>query len=284
MNNKIAVITDSGANLSAQYVAAHPNLKVIPLMIVVGEQSFREQLEITPDEVYQKLDEHRITTSLPKLEDLESTLMQFAKDGYTDVLSISISSGLSGTFNAFELYFRDYRGIAIHSYDSKTLAGAQGQLVKRALQLINKNLTIEEIKAELNQLRYKDSLALYTINTLKYLKRGGRIGKVEGTIGDILHIKPVITVNDHGVYVTAAKSFGFNRALLHIRAALKEKFGETPIDLVLHYGSDQDIAKTLGEKLKREVNVASFEITQLTPVLGIHTGPTMLAVIASIAV
>jgi DegV family protein with EDD domain len=280
---KLAIITDSGANLDADYIRNHKELRVLPLMIVVGEKSFRDAVEITPSEVYAKLDIEKVSTSLPSLSDLEKLLDGLKNDGYTDVLSISISSGLSGTFNALSLFYRDYNGLNITEFDTKTLAGAQGLLVRRAVELANAGQDATTIVSALEQLRYQDSVAFYTLNTLKYLRRGGRIGKVEGTIGDILHIKPVITVSDQGVYVTAAKSFGFNRALIYIRNAIKVKFKEAVINLEVHYGTSLDEAKALLEKLKQELNVKDFILSQLTPVLGIHTGPSMIAVVASLS-
>ncbi len=280
---KLAIISDSGSNLESTYVTKQTNLRIIPLMIVINGESFRDQIEITPEQVYAKLDAERITTSLPSLNDVMTMLDELKTQGYTDVLSISISSGLSGTFNALKLFFEQYQGLKITTYDSKTLAGAQGQLVTKACYLAEQGVGVNEIINSLDQMRYQDSLALYTINTLKYLKRGGRIGKVEGTIGDMLHIKPVITVNEHGVYVTASKSLGFNRALLYIRKAMIDKFHDHPVNIMIHYGENIEAAEALALKLKNELNVTTLIVNPLTPVLGIHTGPMMLAVIASLA-
>lgn len=280
---KLAIITDSGANLDATYVAKKPCLRVIPLMIVVGGKSYRDQIEITPAEVYAQIDHEKITTSLPELADVEQLLDILKSEGYTDVLSISISSGLSGTYNALKLFFDQYQGLAITAYDSRTLAGAQGQLVAKAVAFAEQGLASSDIVPLLDKMRHQDSAAYYTINTLKYLKRGGRIGKVEGTIGDILHIKPVITVNDSGVYMTASKSFGFNRALIFIRKELVAKFNDHLINVTIHYGEDKTGAEQLANKLNNELNINELIINPLTPVLGIHTGPQMIAVIASLA-
>jgi DegV family protein with EDD domain len=155
-----------------------------------------------------------------------------------------------------------------------------GLLVDYALELIEQEKSIEEIVELLDKMRYEDSFAFYTINTLKYLRQGGRIGKVEGTIGNILHIKPVITVNDEGVYVTISKAFGMKRSLLSMKNILIEKFGSDPIDLYVHYGNDPETAKQLGEKLKSDLNIRNAYISQLTPVLGVHKGPDMFAYVA----
>ena len=142
-------------------------------------------------------------------------------------------------------------------------------------------MPITDIIKELDRIRFQDSLAIYTINTLKYLKKGGRIGKVEGTIGDILHIKPVITVNDEGVYITLSKGFGLQRSLIKMKDLLVEKFGQNKIDLIVHYGNDVEKASELAERLKKDLNIRDIGLSPLTPVLGIHTGPQMFAFVAN---
>lgn len=277
---KIAVITDSSANLSLDYLNQHENTFMIPLMINIDGVQYRDQVEIDANQVYLKLDETKITTSLPELSDLHTLIQTLSEKQYTDIIAINISSGLSGTFNAFRLVFQEETQLKITHYDSKTLAGALGYLVEYANELIEQGKTPEEIVPLLDICRYQNSLAFYTINTLKYLRKGGRIGFVEGTIGDILHVKPVITVNDQGVYETLSKGFGLNRSLISMRKLMVEKFGHQLIDFTVHYGNNPEKAKELAERMKADLNIRNLTITPLTPVLGIHTGPEMFAYIA----
>ena len=279
---KTAVLTDSASNLSVEFIRAHSNLFVIPLMIVIDGVEYRDQTEITALEVYQKLDTSSVSTSLPLASDLREALTTIKKQGYTDVIAINISSGLSGTFNSFRLTFEEEKDLNIVHFDSLTLAAQEGFIVAYALELIDSNTPIKDIISALGDLRFKDSIAFYTINTLKYLKHGGRIGKVEGTIGDLLHIKPIITVNDdQGVYVTLSKAFGIKRALLRMKAILIEKFQDHQIDLVIHYGNNEEEAKDLEVKLKQsQLNIRHIDLERLTPVLGVHTGPDMIAYVA----
>jgi len=277
---KIAVLTDSAANLSTDFIAKHPNLFVIPLMILIDEVPFRDNLDITAEEVYAKLDSAKVTTSLPNIGDLEETIAAIQRRGYTDLLAINLSSGLSGTFNAFRLAFQETKRIRVTHYDSKTLGAGLGYVIEYALELIQAGTSVEAIVPKLQTLRFKDSLAIYTIETLKYLRRGGRIGKVEGTIGDILHIKPIITVNDEGVYITLSKSFGLKRSLLAMKSLMVEKFARDAIDLTVHYGNNRSKAEELGTTLQAALNVRTLVISPLTPVLGIHTGPEMFAYVA----
>lgn len=279
---KLAILTDSGANLSKEFIEKHENLFVVPLLMIVDGESYRDQIEISAQEIYEQLDEKEITSSLPSLADLRKTIKQIKNEGYTDLLVINISSGLSGTFNAFRIELESVEGLNITQYDSKTLAAGETHLVEQALELAAKGTKVEEIIKALDKQRYEDSLAIYTINTLKYLKKGGRIGKVEGTIGDLLNIKPVITVDEEGVYVTLSKSFGFKRALISMKKLFVEKFKDSKIDLTIHYGDDKEKAEQLGEMMKRTLNIRNLTLSELTPVLGIHTGPDMFAYVGRI--
>ncbi len=278
---KTAIITDSAANLSKDFIKQHKNLFVLPLMILINDEQFKDQEDITAAEIYEQIDEKTITTSLPSMEDLYALMKKLKEDGYTDVLVLNISSGLSGTFNAFRLAFEDIEGLNITHYDTKTLGMGQGYIVEHAIELLQDKTPLKDIPKKLDTLRYEDSLAIYTIESLKYLRKGGRIGKVEGTVGNILRVKPVITVNDEGVYITLSKSIGsIQRALLSMKKMLIKKFGNDLVDLTVHYGADEQKAKDQGDKLKNELNVRTLKILPLTPVLGIHTGPKMFAYVA----
>jgi len=277
---KIAVITDSSSNLSLDFIKKHENLKMTPLMISYDGEFYRDLIEVDYETVYSKLDETKVTTSLPSLEDFDQAVNDLKKAGYTDILVITISSGLSGTFNGFNTASKTYEDINLHMYDSKTLSYALGYMVEKALKSIEEGKSIARIIADLNQLRYEDSVALFTVETLKYLRQGGRIGKVEGTIGELLRVKPVIYVSDEGVYETLTKGFGISRALISMRKEVANKLGQDLIDVTIHYGNNLETAKGLETKIKSEFNVNSIQLVELTPVLGIHTGPQMIAIIA----
>ncbi len=277
---KIGIITDSASNLDLEFINKHKNLKMTPLMISYDGEFHRDIIEVDYKTVYKKLETTKVTTSLPSLEDFETAISQFEKDGYTDILVITISSKLSGTYQAFEIAGKDHEGANLHFYDTKTLSAAEGNIVKVALEGIEKGISIPRIIADLNQARYEDSIALFTVETLKYLREGGRIGKVEGTIGDLLNVKPVISVNDEGVYHTITKGFGMKRTLIAMRKVLKEKFGDDLIKITIHYGNNLPKAESIKDKLELGFNTKEVLISQLTPVLGIHTGPEMYAIIA----
>ncbi len=276
---KVAIITDSSCNLPKEYINKVENLTIVPLSISINDQQYRDQVEISSAEVYSKIDTHTIKTSLPSLADITLAIEDAFEEGYEQVLFLTISSGLSGTFNAVRLAIEDMEG-DITVYDTKTLSMAQGFLVMDAVRLINEEgKTVEETITLLDDLRKNKLMASFTIDTLKYLRAGGRIGKVEGTIADILKIKPIIYVNEDGVYDTLAKARGSRRAISKTIEAMVDRFGDKKINLAIHYGDNLDKATMLLERLKERLNVQDSILIEITPVLGIHTGPSMIATI-----
>ncbi len=276
---KIAILTDSSCNLTKEYLSEHKNLFVVPLGITVDNEQFRDQVDISSKEVYSKLDTNDVKSSLPSIGDITKKIEEIIQLGYDKIFVISISSGLSGTYNAVRLAVEDI-DFDITIFDSKTLAMGLGYVVKKAIKLLEKSIDLDDIIKLLIEFRFNKLFTVYTLNTLKYLRAGGRIGKVEGTIGDILKIKPIITVNDEGVYETLSKGRGNRRALSKTIDIVVERFTNKEINLTVHYGNDYEKAEMLLERLKELLNISESELVELTPVLGIHTGPGLIAVIA----
>ena len=276
---KIAILTDSSCNLTKEYLDLHKNLFVVPLGITVNNEQYKDQVDISSKEVYSKLDNNDVKSSLPSIGDITKKIEEIIELGYDKLFVITISSGLSGTYNSVRLAVEDI-DFDITTFDSKTLAMGLGYVVKKAVKLLDKGVDIDDAIKLLNEFRYNKLLAVYTLNTLKYLRAGGRIGKVEGTIGDILKIKPIITVNDEGVYETISKGRGNRRALSKTIDIVVERFSNKKINLTVHYGNDIEKAKMLLERLSELLDVSEGELVELTPVLGIHTGPGLIAVIA----
>ncbi|XMB72143.1 DegV family protein [Mycoplasmatota bacterium WC30] len=277
---KIAVITDSSSNLTQAYIKSVENLYMLPLLISMDDKFYRDQIEIDSTTVYDRLPKTDVKTSLPDMGDLEGAIEKFKSEGYTDIIIITLSSKLSGTHNAIRNGIKEITGIKLHMHDTKTLSMALGYVVMEAIDLIEKKLSVKKIIEKLEILRQKDLLAMFTVETLRWLRKGGRIGKVEGTIGEILHVKPVIGLTEDGVYYTITKGFGMKRTFITMRKELKKFFGDDLIEVTLHYGNDSGYAESIKEKIMDEMNVTKVNLTQLTPVLGVHVGPGILAVIA----
>ena len=205
---------------------------------------------------------------------MEKELIEAQKIPY-----IGISSGLSGTFNSVRLIANEFDGLNIHCFDSKALSCAQNMLISTAVTALKTTDNVQEILNKLQKTR-KKMVAMFCVRDLTYLIKGGRIGKVAGTVGTLLKLCPVIKVNDDGVYETASKTIGFNRAIDTLINEFKTHFANAEIAISLTYSSNKEIAEKIKSEIKKHCKVKSCEMNPVTAVLGVHTGPDMAGIAA----
>ncbi|WP_297633729.1 DegV family protein [uncultured Clostridium sp.] len=275
---KIALVTDSGSDLTLEELKEN-NIELVPFRIIYPEKEYNDIIDISPDDVYARLKEVIPSTSLPSVDLMDNLMIRLENEGFTHVIMISISSHFSGTGNSFRLIAEDHPNLTTFVYDSKTLSAPQGAIVLMTAQLIKDGLSYEEIIEKLPVLR-SQSHGYFTIDTLEYLKKGGRIGKVAGTVGSMLNIKPIIWVSDEGVYETYAKVRGQKQALSRLQKIVEEeleKYGECTA-AILSGGAD-DLAQKLHGLLKDYDKIKSFRFSKIGPALGVNTGPGTVGVV-----
>ena len=277
---RTVIVTDSTCDLSDEQLEAL-GVRMIPLRITCQNAEYRDRVEISQDDIYAILEKELPKTSLPLPEDVSGLYDKLVAEGFTDAIHLSISSGLSGTYNMVRMIAEDYRDrIHIHVVDSKTLSTGLGQIVLAAVDSLKNGDSPEAIVAKALVVRHSQ-LSTFVIRTLEFLRKGGRIGLVEGMMGSILQIKPIIFVNDDGVYETLAKARGYKTAVETMVQETVKKFGQAKVNLSVVHGRALEDAQLLLEKLKNSLNVAECFIRPVSPVLAIHTGPGLLGVIAS---
>ena len=275
---KIAVLTDSGSDIEKSY---SDNLFVLPLTIHIDGNTYIDGVDITLDEVLQKLDTSKITTSLPKPEVIIETLDKIKSFGYTHVIISTISSGLSGTYNVIRILAEDYQGLIIGLIDTKNISKGSGYTAYNALELINNGESFNEIMKTLES-SLDDQKVFFTIESIEYLRRGGRIGLVAGTVASILHIKPIISCNDKGVYYTVKKTRGYQKAirqLIEIAHEFASEANTYDITILVASKADEKIEAFIEEIKALFNNTRKFEIRSITPALAIHTGPEAFGVV-----
>ncbi|GKU26098.1 DegV family protein [Clostridium folliculivorans] len=271
---KIALITDSGCDLDTEILNKY-NIFFLPLRIIYKDNDYLDRLEISPEDLYLSLEKEIPKTSLPDGQFIENILNQIEAQGYTHAISISISSGLSGTANSLRIIAENHPNLKTYIFDSKTLSMPQGSIALVAAEMIESGSTFEEIIEVLPKLREKTD-GYFTLNTLDYLKKGGRIGKVSGTIGEMLNIKPVISINDDGVYFTHSKARGRKQAIGKLREILDENLSIAKCKVWVLQGGALDEAKAFFEVVKDLPNITHISISTIGPALGVHTGPGLL--------
>lgn len=281
MIEKIAVLADSGSDLNL--VKGDQPLFVLPLRIIIDGKEYVDKKDITLKEVLSKLDESKISTSLPSPKDITDTFDEIKKQGFTHVICIPISKGLSGTMNIINQIAIDYQGLDIEIIDTKNISMASGYSSIEALEMINNQMSFKDIIQRINE-RLTLKKVFFTVDKLLYLKRGGRIGLVAATVAELLKIKPVITCNENGIYYTVKKERGYQRAVNQLIEQVSEFVGghETYDITLLNSDSSLDL-KIVENQIKSKLpKIRNFTVSNITPALAIHTGPEALGIAVSL--
>lgn len=268
---KIALVTDSTSDLSKE-MQTTGNIHVIPLKIRFNEEEFTDG-ELTSEDFYRRLAEEKNLpkTSQPSPEEF-SALYSRLLDDYEEVISIHISSGLSGTLNAAHLA-KEKLAAKIHIVDSKSISLGLGLMVMEAAKFIKEGLKAINILEKLEHTR-RNLETMFTLNTLEYLQKGGRIGKVNGLVGTLLNIKPVVRVGEDGIYHSYAMARGQERALQSLAKAFQDLAkGRKQMKMAVAHGAALQAGMQLKEALENALQLPVDNFTQVGPVIGVHTGP-----------
>lgn len=189
--DKIALLTDSCADIPADVAKRYP-IYTIPFTITFGEDSYQDGVTIFPDEVYRRQPQEQIKTSLPSGAVIAETLQQIQDDGYQKVIAILLSSGLSGCYQMVRMMGQDCEGLEVAAFDSFSGSLGEGAMVLTAARWLEEGRRWGAI-CELMPRMMRQVYPYFSVDTLEYLKRGGRIGKITAMAGTMLGIKPILS-------------------------------------------------------------------------------------------
>lgn len=276
---KVALVTDSSCDLSQEILDLH-HVHVLPLRVLSSKGELRDRLEISEEEIYALMEQELPKTSLPFYEDVVALYARLRDEGTTHVIHISVSSGLSGTYGMVQLAAKEFENdMQIALIDSRTISTGVGTMILAAAEALESGCSFEEAVEKAMAVR-ESQLGVFIIKTLEFLRKGGRIGLVEGVIGSILQLKPVIFVNPDGVYQTLTKARGYKNALDAMIREVVARFGQRKIRLSVVHGAAAAEAEKLLESLKGLLNVTESFISSVSPALAVHTGPGLLGIVA----
>lgn len=276
---KIALITDSASDLPKE-VQEQYDVFMLHFQIVYEDATYKDQVEITSKEVLADIENRRPTTSLPALEEIHETFQAIKDKGYEKVIGITLSSGLSGCYNAVKMVADEYPELESHIYDSKTISLGETCLVQKAAELIEAGCeNLDEIVSALDETR-KGQHIFFMVDTLKYLVAGGRIGRVSGMLGGVLNLKPIITVADDGVYATHSKVRGTQKALTKVVEEAKKILDEKKCKVYMIHGDGEEGTRHIYDLLKNETNSETIDMYDwISPVACVHTGPGFIGLL-----
>lgn len=278
MSNKVAIVTDSTAYLPEECIKQH-NISVTPLSVIWGEQVYLDGVDIRPAEFYERLPKSKTlpTTSQVTPAVMMSTFKSLLEQDY-DVLGIFVSSKISGTFQsavqAREMISGAERKLAL--VDSLSTTMAMGWPVLTAARAAQAGAPLRECE-KIAQQACANSGVLFVVETLEFLRRGGRIGGAQALLGTALNIKPILEMRD-GRIESVEKIRTKQKAIQRMIELIAERTkGRTPVRIAVTHANSEADAFGLLEAARKQFDPIETLISPLSPVIGTHAGPGTVA-------
>ncbi len=276
----VRLVTDSTADLPPD-LAQELDITVVPLQVIFGDESFRDGIDLTSDEFFRRLREtdDLPRTSQPSVGDFQRTYEEVA--GQTDrILSIHVSSGFSGTVEAARQAAQALADrCQIEILDSRTVSMSMGLAVIAAARAAREGADLEACAEAARSVLERQRIAI-AVDTLEYLRRGGRIGRAQAFLGSLLKLKPILTIRDGEAHPVARARTRRKALDAILRLSLDE--GEVVEAAVMHTTSPED-ASFVAQEIARRFPNASLRTGHLGPVIGVHGGPGVIGIVAVLA-
>lgn len=273
----VAIVTDSTCNLTDDVAKAH-GITVVPLNVHFGESVFADQVEISTDEFMEKMASTSVlpTTSQPSVGLFEEAYKKAASEqGVTDIICLSISSKLSGTFQSASIAGQNLAdSLNVEVVDTFSAAYGLGLQVLHAVKLADEGKSVKEIAETLRNEINRYHLVFF-VETLEHLRRGGRIGKAAQMVGTLLQLKPLLRV-DEGMIVPFERTRTRSRAVKALIEYVSE-FGSVE-EIGVLYNTTPDEAQQLADSLAPYTPGKQPVLSKLSPVIAAHIGPDVLGV------
>lgn len=275
------IVTDSTADIP-QPLVQELGIHIVPLKVHVEGQTYLDGVTLSADEFYEKLAvaEKLPTTSQPAPLDFVNVYEEIAaRDPEAEIISIHLSSALSGTYQTATLAAGMVEEkVRVHVMDSRTASYALGSIVVSVARLVRTGGTLEECR-ELVHTLIPTHRVYFVMDTLMYLQKGGRIGKAASIVGSLLNIKPILMFDETGEVAVVEKVRGKKKAVARILELAKEHAAGKLVTAAAVYTTDREEATVLREQVEQELNTTGeVVLAQLGPVIGTYGGPGLLAV------
>ncbi|AOZ91519.1 DegV family protein [Paenibacillus crassostreae] len=275
------IVTDSTADIPEELAKKH-GIHVVPLRLQFGGESLLDGVEISAKEFYDRLDKatELPTTSQPSPADYVRVYEQIQEEHPgASILSIHISSGLSGTYqSALIAKSMMEENVDLTVVDSLSASYGFGLLVVHAARLASQGMAVEDIVIAVEQLR-KERKLYFLVDTLEYLQKGGRIGKAAALFGTLLNIKPILSIDQEGIIYAVEKVRGRNKAVARMIELFKQDLGNIgKINVAVGHTANPATAESFLTELSGHFELEEVVLTNVGSVVGSHVGRGTIAV------
>ena len=272
--DRVLVVTDSSATVPAS-LAQELGIRIVPILLNVNGQSYRDGIDITPGDVYRLLrTSNRLpTTAAPSAGDFLRVYAS-ASQQVAGIVSIHLPTELSATYSVAATSSRLVDGPPIRIVDSQSVAMGQGFVVLEAARVAASGGDLDAVVARAEQVARK--VRVYaTLETLEYLRRGGRIGAAAALAGTMLRIKPTVYVAG-GTVQPFAKPRTMSRAMQLMLDEMAKEAGDRALHAAVLHADAPDEAEEFRQRVESDFDCVELHVTEFTPVMGVHAGPGVL--------
>ena len=275
----VAVVTDSTADLPRDLVE-ELGLRVVPLSVTFGDETFISGVTLQPEGFYRRLEatDRMPTTSQPSPAWFEEAYADCADDGHQQVVSVHCSAALSGTVSLARDRAKE-APLPVEVVDTKLVGGALGLAALAAHRVAEQGGSVAQVVAAVDRIR-KQALGLLVVDTLEYLKRGGRLTGAQAMVGTALKVKPILHLTPEGTVEVRERTRTWTRAMDRCVALVAEVADGQPVDVVVVHALAPERASELWQRLDAEVEVAGRVEALIGPIVGTHVGPGAIGVAA----
>ena len=273
---KIAIVTDSTANLTPGMLKGYP-VTVVPLKIIWNGVVLRDGVDISSADFYIRLvrDQSTPTTSQVTVEEFRRVFEDLSSQ-FDAIYAPLMSSGISGTVGSALAAAKEFKKIPLEIFDSHETAGSLALLVMAVTRLVKEGKSLEKIAATTREIESRMH-TYFMVDTLKYLHRGGRIGGASRFLGTTLGLKPILFMNK-GKIDGFEKIRTQKKALARLLEIIIEKGGNSPCHINIMHADAKASAEMAKNALSEKLKVVEMQVTELSPVIGAHTGPGTLGI------
>ena len=286
---KIAIVTDSNSGIT-QIEAKEMGITVLPMPFIIDGKTYYEDISLTQEEFYEKLAQNAdVSTSQPSVEDVLKYWDKALEDA-DELVYIPMSSGLSGSCSTAQMLSKDYNG-RVQVVDNQRISVTQRQSAMDAMELAGRGMNAAQIKELLEQEKMQSSIYIM-LDTLTYLKKGGRITPAAAALGTALRLKPVLQIQGEKLdafTIARTKKQGVAKMINAMETDIKERFGGMEnmdhIHIEVAHTANEEAAKEFEEELREHFGVKNEIICNpLSLSVSCHIGPGALAVACSKAI
>lgn len=271
----IAIVTESASNIPPE-LAKEFNIHILPMTMVWQNEILRDGIDITPQEFYakQRMGNFSPTTTAIAPGELLDLFRKLAAESEA-IVAILLSAELTSTVEIAQMVHKMEPSLPLHIIDSQTAAMAQGFIVLEAARAAASGAAVEEVIATAEDMIGRVHL-IAALETLKYLRRGGRIGGASAFMGSMLQLKPIIGIPPgQGKVIPFARPRTWNRAIEEMLESMADIVGDQQVHVAIIHGDRDEDADRLAKELTDRFDVCELYKSYLTPVMGAHAGPVL---------